>query len=99
MKRFLKQVFFHTGSTNLRDLCQMLTNMGVEYDDSILNDLDQLIEEEFLIRAFTNISGVYYRVNIEAVSGALYEVVLFWAPEIDSVEIQKYEILSNGYDL
>lgn len=41
----------------------MLTNMGVEYDDSILNDLDQLIEEEFLIRAFTNISGVYYRVK------------------------------------
>lgn len=63
MKKFLKQVFFHTGSTNLRDLCQMLTNMGVEYDDSILNDLDQLIEEEFLIRAFTNISGVYYRVK------------------------------------
>ena len=63
MKGFLKQVFFHTGSTNLRDLCQTLTNMGVEYDDSILNDLDQLIEEEFLIRAFTNISGVYYRVK------------------------------------
>lgn len=52
-----------------------------------------------MIEQRTASNGVYYRVNIEAVSGALYEVVLFWAPEIDSVEIQKYEILSNGYDL
>ncbi len=63
MKKFLKQVFTHTGSTNLRDLLQILTNMGVEYDDSILNDLDQMVEEGFLVRAFTNISGVYYRVK------------------------------------
>ena len=62
MKKFLKQVFTHTGSTNLRDLLQILTNMGVEYDDSILNDLDQLIEEKFIIQAHTNISGIYYRV-------------------------------------
>ncbi len=52
-----------------------------------------------MIEQRTATNGIYYRINIEAVSGALYEVVLFWAPEIDSVEIQKYEILSNGYDL
>lgn len=62
MKKFLKQVFTHTGSTNLRDLLQTLTNMGVEYDDSILSDLDELIDEKFITRAYTNISGIYYRV-------------------------------------
>lgn len=63
MKKFLKQVFAHSGSTNLRDLLQILTNLGVEYDDSILQDLDSLIEEGFIIKAFTNISGVYYRIK------------------------------------
>jgi predicted transcriptional regulator len=63
MKKFLKQVFTHTGSTNLRDLLQILTNMGTEYDDSILEELDSLIEEGFIVKAHTNISGVYYRIK------------------------------------
>lgn len=44
-------------------------------------------------------NGIYYRLNIESKNKAFFEVIIFWVPDTDFFEIQKYEILSNGYEI
>lgn len=42
--------------------------------------------------------GVYYRILLQTVTGFKYQVIFFWIPETDFLEILKYELASNGYD-
>ena len=42
--------------------------------------------------------GVYFRIDLESSDAFMYEIVLFWIPESDYLDLVRYVLLTNGYD-